>query len=68
MSNWFYILAGVVLIITGFTAKSLINEVEMPATEEERLNARPTWKGRFLVAAIGIVGCAYGVSELACHR
>ena len=67
MADWFYILAGVVLIITGLTAKSLINEAEMPTTEEERLNAKPTWKGRALVIAIGIVGCTYGVFELA-HR
>jgi uncharacterized membrane protein YfcA len=64
MSDWFYVLLGFYLIVTGLTARSLINEAEMPATEKERQDAKPTWLGRTLIVAVGIAGCLYGILGL----
>ena len=64
MSDYFYVLVGAVLIVTGLLAKSLINEAEMPATEEERLSARPNWRSRLLVVGLGAAACAYGGIDL----
>jgi hypothetical protein len=46
---------GVYFIVTGLTAKSLISESDIPATEEERSNAKATPAERLLVVLAGTV-------------
>ena len=36
------IIIGLAILIAAFTAKSMLNDVEMPTTEEERRNPAPT--------------------------
>ena len=44
---------GVYFVVVGLTAKSLISESDIPATEEERANAKATPRKRLLLALAG---------------
>ena len=59
--DWAVLAIGVYLIVAGLMAKTLINESEFPATDEERQNAKATPVKRVLVAGAGIVACVYAV-------
>jgi|HubBroStandDraft_1064217.scaffolds.fasta_scaffold30362_4 hypothetical protein len=57
-----FLLIGTFLVISGAVSKTLINETEMPATEEEKADAKPpTWVGRILVVGIGVASIIYGI-------
>ncbi len=58
------IVIGVYLVIKGLTSKTLLNEADVPATDEERANARATPFGRVIVTAAGIGACIVGVVRL----
>jgi hypothetical protein len=55
------IICGAYLIIIGLTARTLITESDIPATEHEKAAARATPTGRLICVAIGLGGCIYGI-------
>jgi hypothetical protein len=61
MAKWAFLAAGIYLIGYGLTAKSLISESDMPATEEERTHARPTLLKRVIVTGAGLAACIYSI-------
>ena len=52
------------LIITGLTAKTLITESDIPATKEEKNQAKATPLGRAICVAIGLAGLGYGIFRM----
>jgi hypothetical protein len=60
MVDVFFIGIGVYMVVYGFTAKSLISESDIPATKEERENAKPTRLGRIIGVGAGLASCLYG--------
>jgi hypothetical protein len=50
---------GVYLIAYGLVARTLINESEIAATEDERSHARATPLKRVLVVGTGVACCIY---------
>jgi hypothetical protein len=55
------IIGGLYIIVTGLTSKTLISESDIPATKEEKAEARATPTGRIICVIIGLGGCAYGI-------
>jgi hypothetical protein len=55
---------GVYFVVVGLTAKSLINETDIVATEEERANAKPTPAKRLVILLLGIASFFYGFHSL----
>jgi len=51
---------GVYFVVVGLTAKSLINETHVVASEEERANAKSTPAKRLVVLFLGIAAFFYG--------
>lgn len=64
MSNWFFIAIGLYLIVKGLTSKTLINEDDANATDEERTNAHATPIGRIVIVAAGVGACIIGAVRL----
>jgi hypothetical protein len=64
MSNWLIIVIGLYLIVKGLRSKTLLNEADVPATDEERANARATPVGRIIITAAGIGACVIGLIRL----
>ncbi len=58
------IILGIYLIVTGLTAKHLISESDIPATDEEKRKATATPAKRIIVTVIGLATCAYGLYRL----
>jgi hypothetical protein len=57
-----YVLIGTCLIVGGAISKTLINESEMPATEEEKASSKPpTLAVRILVILTGVASLIYGM-------
>jgi hypothetical protein len=57
-----FLLIGTYLVISGVLSKTLTNETEMPATEEEKATAKPpTWVGRILVIGTGVASIIHGI-------
>jgi hypothetical protein len=65
MANWLVLFAGVYLIVVGLTAKTLINESDVVATEEARRKAKATPVKRLLVVGAGVAAVVYGAVRLA---
>ena len=61
MEKYAALVLGIYLIAYGLIAKTLINESEIAATEEERSEARATPLKRILVVGAGIGSCIYAV-------
>jgi hypothetical protein len=59
-----YVVIGLFLVLSGLTAKYLIAEADISATEEERLNAKATPPGRLAIATLGLVFIILGVCML----
>jgi hypothetical protein len=55
---------GAYFIVIGLTAKSLISESDIPATEDERANAKATPRKRLLVALVGTALILWGFYSL----
>ena len=52
---------GVYFIVTALTAKSFISESDIPATNEERLNAKATPAKRLVFLLAGAAVFLYGL-------
>jgi hypothetical protein len=61
MAKWAFLAAGIYLIAYGLTARSLISESDMPATEAERRTAKPTLIKRAVVMGAGLAACIYSI-------
>jgi hypothetical protein len=61
MAKWMFLAAGIYLIGYGLTARSLISESDMPATKEERRNAKPTLLKRAVVTGAGLAAFIYSI-------
>jgi hypothetical protein len=59
MEKWAALVIGIYLIVSGLVARTLINESEIPATDEERRNAKATPLKRILVVGTGVACCIY---------
>jgi hypothetical protein len=59
MQKWIFLIAGLYLIAHGLMSPHLINESEIPATDNERHKAKPDLWKRIIVAGIGVAACAY---------
>jgi hypothetical protein len=55
---------GVYFVVIGLTAKSLINETDVVATDEERADAKPTRAKRLFILLLGIGAFFYGFHSL----
>jgi hypothetical protein len=65
---WAYLVIGICQIVSGLTAKTLINESEFPATEDERKEAKATpWK-RLIVAGAGLAACVQAETMISSRR
>lgn len=62
--DWGFLAAGIYLVVTGLTAKTLINEAESAATEEERANAKATPLKRAVVVGVGLIAVIYSIVVL----
>jgi hypothetical protein len=64
-----YLLIGLYLIFAGITAKSsFIDESDIPATREERREARPSPLKRILLVGTGVSSITYGIYALVSHH
>lgn len=52
---------GVYFLVTGLTAKFFISESDIPATEEERSNAKATPAKRIIFTSVGAAVFLYGL-------
>ena len=52
------------LIVVGLTAKTLITESDIPATKEEKEQAKATPVGRAICVVIGLCGLGYGILRI----
>ena len=52
---------GVYFVVTGLTAKSFISESDIPATEEERSNAKATPAKRIIFTSAGAAVFLFGL-------
>lgn len=52
---------GLYFVVTALTAKSFISESDIPATKEERANAKATPAKRVIFISVGAVVFLYGV-------
>lgn len=52
----FFSIIGIYMIMMGMVSKNLISESDVPATEQEKANFKPTRMRRLLVI-LGGVGC-----------
>jgi hypothetical protein len=64
IDDWASLAMGIYLIVSGLTAKTLINESLFPATADERKNAKATPWRRLIVAGAGLAVCVYAVTRL----
>jgi uncharacterized membrane protein len=62
------IIAGIYIMFTGLTSKTLISESDIPATEEERARAKATPIGRIICVGIGLASCLYGMYHYCAER
>jgi len=58
--DWGFLIIGICLIVSGFTAKRIIDE-ETPVTEEERDNAHPTPLKRAAVIGAGLIAVIWSI-------
>ena len=56
--------SGVYFVVIGLTAKSLINETDIVATDEERADAKTTPAKRLVILLLGIAALFYGFHSL----
>ena len=61
MEKWTALVIGIYLIVSGLAARKLINESDIPATDEECKNAKATTMKRVLVVGTGVACCIYSV-------
>ena len=59
--RWALLAIGGYLIVSGLTARYLINESEFRATEEERRAAKATPLKRIVVVGAGVAALIYSV-------
>jgi hypothetical protein len=52
---------GVYFVVIGLTAKTFISESDIPATEEERSNAKATPTKRIVFTTAGVAVFLYGL-------
>lgn len=52
---------GLYFVVTALTAKSFISESDIPATEEERANAKATPAKRVIFVSVGAAVFLYGL-------
>jgi hypothetical protein len=64
IDDWAFLTMGIYLIVSGLTAKTLINEVDSPATEDERKNAKATPLKRIAVVGVGLAASVYAAIRL----
>ena len=55
---------GVYFVVIGLTAKTFISESDIPATEEERSNAKATPAKRIIFTTAGTAVLLYGLHLL----
>lgn len=63
--DWALVIGGIAIVINGFFGESLINDVEMPLSKEERENPQPpTRSDRLVHISFGTFLCAYGALQI----
>jgi hypothetical protein len=60
-ASWIFFLVGIGIVVAGFFSKSHINEVDFPATKEERAQGKATPASRIFFVVIGLASSIYGI-------